>query len=253
MKSTTTFNSWVTSPQPNPDATMRLFCFTYAGGNATTFRTWHHNLPNNIEVCPIEIPGRGRQIKAIPHQKIAPLLTEITDHIIPFLDKPFLIFGYSMGSLISFELCRLLRSQYNLSPLHLLVAARRAPQFPPEKPLISHLPNDQFIVELSKFNGTPQVILDNPELMEIFLPVIRADFTLLESYNYTEKAPFDFPITAFGGLQDPEVSHNALQAWEVQTNASFCLKMLPGDHFFINSAKKPLLQYISQIILALPD
>jgi medium-chain acyl-[acyl-carrier-protein] hydrolase len=114
MNSTTTFNSWVTCPQPNPNATIRLFCFTYAGGSATTFRTWHHNLPKNIEICPIEIPGRGKQMKATPYQKIAPLLTEIADNITPFLDKPFLIFGYSMGSFISFELCRFLRSQHNL-------------------------------------------------------------------------------------------------------------------------------------------
>lgn len=249
MNATNTFNTWVTCPQPNPNATLRLFCFGYAGGSATIFRTWHQYLPKNVEVCPIEIPGRGKQIKSTPYQQIEPLIIEIADHIIPYLDKPFMIFGYSMGSLISFELCRILRSQHNLLPLHLVVAARRAPQFPAEKPLISHLPDDEFIAELGKFNGTPQVVLDNDELMAIFLPIIRADFTLLESYNYTHQSPFDFPITTFGGLQDPEVSDNGLKAWEMQTNSSFSLKMLDGDHFFINSSKKQLLQYLTKIIV----
>jgi medium-chain acyl-[acyl-carrier-protein] hydrolase len=246
MSTKTQFNSWVTCPQPNPQAKLRLFCFPYAGGSATIFRTWADDLPETIELCPIEIPGRGRQIKSPPYTKIQPLVREIAINIIPYLDKPYAFCGYSMGALISFELTRLLRHETNFCPLHLFVSARRAPQLAPDKPLISQLPDTDFLAEISLLNGTPQAVLENAELMQLFLPIIRADFTLLESYIYSHQPPLDFPITAFGGLQDSTVSYTSLLAWQEQTTASFLLKMVDGDHFFINTSKRTLLNAVSQ-------
>lgn len=241
MITKTTFTHWVTCPQPNPQAKLRLFCFAYAGGSATVFRTWANYLPKTMELCPIEIPGRGRQIKSSAYTEIQPLVRAIATNIIPYLDKPFALFGYSMGSLISFELTRLLGSEYNFHPLHLFVAARQAPQLPAEKPSISQLPDTDFLTAISQFNGISSAVLQNAELMQIFLPIIRADFTVLESYVYTPQPPLDCPITAFGGLQDPTVSYPALSGWEEQTLASFCLHQIDGDHFFINTAKSILL------------
>lgn len=246
MTNKTNFTSWVTCPQPNPEAKLRLFCFPFAGGSSIAFRTWPNYLPKTVEVCPVEIPGRGRQIKSPLYTEIQPLVREIATNIIPYLDKPFAFFGYSMGASISFELIRLLRSQYNFHPLHLFVAARRAPQFPNEKPLLSQLPDADFLVEIAQFNGTPPAVLEDTELMEIFLPIIRADFTLLESHIYTEEPPLNCSITAFGGSQDPAVSYNALLAWQVQTIANFSLQVIEGDHFFMNTATTTLLNSVSQ-------
>lgn len=248
MTSKTNFTSWVTCPQPNPEAKLRLFCFPFVGGSSIAFRNWPNYLPTTVEVCPIEIPGRGRQIKLPLYTEIHSLVREIAINIIPYLDKPFAFFGYSMGASISFELIRLLRSQYNFQPLHFFVAARRAPQFPNEKQLISQLPDADFLVEIAKFNGTPPAVLENTQLMEIFLPIMRADFTLLESHIYTEQPPLDCPISAFGGSQDQAVSYHALSAWQVQTVANFSLQMIEGDHFFMNTATTTLLNSVSQYL-----
>ena len=135
--------------------------------------------------------------------------------------------------------------QYNFHPLHLFVAARQAPQFLTEKPPISQLPDPDFLTAISQFNGISNALL-NTELMQMFLPIIRADFTVLESYVYTPQSPLYCPITAFGGLQDPTVSYTALSGWKEQTLASFCLHQIDGDHFFINTAKEALLNSVIQ-------
>jgi medium-chain acyl-[acyl-carrier-protein] hydrolase len=246
MTTKNTFTDWVTCPQPNPQAKLRLFCFAYAGGSATVFRTWANYLPKTMELCPIEIPGRGRQIKSPPYTKIQPLVRAIATNIIPYLDKPYAFFGYSMGSLISFELTKLLRSEYNFHPLHLFVAACQSPQFLPEKPPISQLPDPDFLTAISQFNGISDAVLKNAELMQMFLPIIRADFTVLESYVYTPQSPLYCPITAFGGLQDPIVSYFALSGWKEQTVAPFLLHQIDGDHFFINTNKSTLLNSVIQ-------
>ncbi|AFZ60697.1 thioesterase [Anabaena cylindrica FACHB-243] len=246
MKVKTTFNSWVTCPQPNPQAKLRLFCLPYAGGSAMVFRTWANDLPPTIEVCPLELPGRGRQMNLPPYTEMKPLVREIAQNLIPYLDKPFAFFGHSMGGLVSFELTRLLRSDYNLTPSHLFISARSAPQVPPTKRPIYNLPDAEFWQEVLSFNGTPDDIVDNPDIIQIFLPILRADFTVLDTYIYNHQSPFDFPISVFGGLQDPEFTDYELEAWREQTTAPFLLQMIDGNHFFISSNQKVLLKSISQ-------
>ncbi|WP_392482156.1 thioesterase II family protein [Nostoc sp. C110] len=246
MTTTPSFNSWVICPQTNPQANLRLFCFPYAGGSAAIFRTWPNNLPSNVEVCAVEYPGRGRQIKSAPLTRLEPLAEAIAPVLLPYLDKPFAFFGHSMGGLVSFELTRLLRSQYNLTPFHLFISARRAPQLPPIKPPLHILSDHDLQDELRSLNGTPKAVLESEELMQIFLPILRADFAVLETYIYTPKQPLECPITAFGGLQDQDVGHEALQAWREQTIAAFSLHEFNGDHFFIHSHQELLLKFIYQ-------
>lgn len=239
-------NSWIICPKPNPQAKLRLICLPYAGGSATIYRTWPDNLPATVEVCAVELPGRGRQMKSPPITQLDTLVSELAQNLLPFLDKPFAIFGHSMGALISFELTHLLRFKYGLTPLHLFISARRAPQILPTKPPIHNLPEAEFLEELRLLNGTPKAVLENAELMQLFLPVLRADFAILETYVYTQKPPLACPITVFGGLQDREVSYGNLEAWREQAIASFSLQMIDGDHFFIHSAQNILLQSIVQ-------
>jgi medium-chain acyl-[acyl-carrier-protein] hydrolase len=151
-----------------------------------------------------------------------------------------------MGGLVSFELARLLRKKYGKSPVHLFISGYRAPQVPDPDPPIHDLPEPEFLEALRRLNGTPEVVLGNTELMQILLPALRADFAVIETYAYTPESPLACPITAFGGLQDREVSCEDLKAWQQQTNAAFSLQMLPGDHFFLQSAQPLLLQSLSQ-------
>ncbi|MBD2773047.1 thioesterase II family protein [Iningainema tapete] len=247
MQTSQMYNSCVTCPYPNPQASMRLFCFPYAGGRSLIFRSWFNSLPKSIEVCPIELPGRGTQIGIAPFSQLEPLVSALAPALLPHLDKPFAFFGHSMGALVCFELARLLRKQYSLEPIHLFVSGQGAPQIPDPDRSIHTLNEPEFIEKLRSLNATPKAVLENTELMQLLIiPVLRADFAVAETYVYTAEPPLNCPITAFGGLQDSEVSGSELQGWQEQTNAAFSLQMFKGDHFFIHSAQSLVLQFLSQ-------
>jgi medium-chain acyl-[acyl-carrier-protein] hydrolase len=248
MTTTKNVNHWFTYPQPNPEAKLRLFCFHYAGGGSLIFRNWSDYLSSNIELCAIELPGRGRRLCETPYTELKALVTALSLVIHSYLDKPFAFFGHSMGGLVSFELARQLRREYHLSPQCLFVSGCRAPQIPDPDPPIHQLSDSEFIEELRRFNGTPEAILQNQELMELLLPSLRADFTILETYTYQSSPPLDCKIIAFSGVEDREVSQTEMQAWQQQTNANFYLHTLPGDHFFLHSHQLTLLQLLNQEI-----
>ena len=241
-----TFNPWITCPKPNPKAELRLFCFPYAGGGTLGFRSWSDILIKNVEVCPIQLPGRENRLTEQPFTKFKPLLQALVQSLLPYLEKPFAFFGHSMGGLISFELARLLRKDYGLRLTHLFISGCCAPQIPVQEPSIHNLPEREFLEKLRCLNGTPETVLKNTELMQLLLPTLRADFALLEGYVYTPKPLLDSPITALGGLQDEEVSYGDLEAWNEQTSDTFLIHMFPGDHFFLNSVQPLLLQFLNR-------
>lgn len=244
MTTTQSKNSWIKYPKPNPKAQLRLFCFPYAGGGAQVFRSWPDSLPPTVEVCAIELPGRGTRLKQAFFTRIEPLVEAIALTLLPMLNKPFAFFGHSMGALVSFELARLLRKQGERQPTHMFISGRRAPQIPNSEP-IHALPEAKFIEKLRRYNGTPSQVLENAELMQLFLPILRADFEVLETYVYKNEPAFDFPITAFGGLQDTEATRQDLEAWDKHTTADFKLHMFPGNHFFIHSDQELLLRALT--------
>ncbi|NES24802.1 MAG: thioesterase [Symploca sp. SIO3E6] len=239
-------NPWFSDPQPNSQAHLRLFCFPYAGGGASIFRLWAKELPSEIEVFPVQLPGRERRLRESPFSEISPLLQTLMQVLPHYLDRPFAFFGYSMGALISFELVRQLRRQNLPLPSHLLVSGRRAPQIPYQKPFTHQLSDADFIEDLRQKGGTPEAVLNNPELMQLFMPIMRADLGLNETYSYTTEPPLDCPISVLGSLEDTEVSREQLDAWREHTTGSFSLQMFPGNHFFlINEGRSLLLQAIS--------
>lgn len=248
---TMTTSSWVTCPRPSPQARLRLFCFPYAGGAASAFYTWSDNLPCEVEVCPIQLPGRESRLGEPPFTRLVPLVQALAQAIRPHLDKPFAFFGHSMGATISFELARQLRRQNDPCPVHLFVSGSHAPQILDRNPPIHHLPEAKFVEELRRFNGTPEAVLQNAELMVLFLPLLRADLALDETYVYIPDEPLDCPISACGGLKDDVVSHENLAAWCDQTRGAFTLRVFPGDHFFLRSARTLLLQAVSQDLVQL--
>lgn len=187
-------------------------------------------------------------MKLPPFVRLKPLIAAIAANIIPHLDKPFAFFGHSMGAIVSFELTRFLRQNYGIEPLYLFVSGRRAPQICSAEPFIHTLPEPEFLDKLRQLNGTPEVVLTNTELMQLLSPILRADFTVIETYIYANELPLNCPITAFGGLQDPEASFTELEAWQQQTNATFSIQMLPGDHFFLHSAENLLFDRINRAL-----
>ncbi len=249
MMTPTRNDVWIKRRGQNPHTSFRLFCFPYAGGGASFFRTWPEKLWPEIEVCAIQLPGREDRFKEIPFDNLSSLIDALAVVLYPYLDFPFAFFGHSLGSLISFELTRRLRRQKAPCPLQLFVSGRRAPQIPDPEPPIHPLPDAEFIEELGRFNGTPKAVLDNPELMEVFLPLLRSDIRLDETYVYDHETPLDCPISAFGGMADEAVSREELAAWQDQTQGGFNIQMFPGDHFFLNGKESNgLLEVIAMDI-----
>lgn len=244
-------NSWIACPKPNPLAQLRLFCFPYAGGTAAIYRSWPERLLSTVEVYVIHLPGRAGRLKELPFTNLLTLTRELAPFIRPFLDKPFAFFGHSMGALISFELTRHLRRESAPVPLQLFLSGRSAPQLPDVDPRTFDLPEEEFKQELRRLNGTPQEVLDHPELMHLMIPLLRADFSVCQTYEYENGPPLDMPITIFGGLEDYDVPRDYLEAWREHTSAAFKVRMLPGDHFFLNSQQALLLNTLSQDLGAL--
>jgi len=245
MTSTLAATPWLALPKPNPRADMRLFCFPYAGGGVHTFRAWADNLPKSVEVCPVQLPGRGARMMEAPFTQMGPLVQTAAEALLPHLDKPFAFFGHSMGALVSFELARQLRKQNSPEPSRLFVSGCFAPNIPDPYPL-HDLPDSEFLEGLRRLNGMPQEALENAELIHLLLPTLRADCTVTETYTYTDRPPLNCPISAFGGLQDHLLSRDDLDGWRQQTTASFSLRMFPGDHFFLQTAQPLLLQILSR-------
>lgn len=240
---------WITRTGQNPQTCFRLFCFPYAGGGASIFRTWPERLWPDIEVCAIQLPGRENRFNETPFDKLSSLIDALADVLYLYMDFPFAFFGHSLGALISFELTRRLRRQKAPRPLQLFVSGCPAPQIPNPDPPIHQLPDVEFIEDLHRLNGTPKAVLDNPEYLEVFLPLLRSDMRLCETYIYDHEAPLDCPISAFGGLEDERVSREELAAWHDQTRSRFNIQMFPGDHFFLNGKESNgLLEVISKDI-----
>jgi medium-chain acyl-[acyl-carrier-protein] hydrolase len=166
---------------------------------------------------------------------VGPLVCRIAEALAPRMDGQFALFGHSMGALIAFELAHVLRTDYGLSPMHLFVSAHRAPQIPDPDPPIYTLTEPEFWAKLRELNGTSSEVLAHSELLSAVQPLLRADFTLCDTYRYAPRPRLECPISAYGGLRDPEAGHDGLRAWQEQTSASFRLRMFEGDHFFLRS------------------
>ncbi|MDB9525389.1 alpha/beta fold hydrolase [Oscillatoria sp. CS-180] len=239
---------WLKSFNTSAKATSRLFCFPYAGGSSQIFRTWPKYLPDEIEVVAVELPGRGSRFREAPFTDLVALVQALLDVLPPYLDKPFAFFGHSMGGLIAFELAQQMQRSPN-RPFHLIVSGHAAPQNPPVRPPIHDLPKVEFIEQIRQLNGTPSELLDSQEFQQLFLPVLRSDFTLLETYQYLpNRSPLEIPLTVLGGLQDPDVSCDDLQDWQTQTQKEFSAILFTGDHFFINAVQQDVLETLAEIL-----
>ncbi|WP_339384544.1 thioesterase II family protein [Oscillatoria sp. FACHB-1407] len=240
-------------PNPNPNATLRLFCFPYAGAGASIFRHWSANLPPYVEVCPIQLPGREERIKESLFTQLPPLVQTLAHSLQGYLDIPFAFFGHSLGGLISFELARQLRIQQSPEPIHLFISGRRAPQASDRNPLLHTLPESEFLQELRSLNRTPEKVLTNSELMQLLLPILRADFSICETYTYLDEPPLDCSISVLGGLDDAGEPIELLELWRSQTRSSFSMYLFPGDHFFLHRSQQLLLETLDNQLCQLAD
>ena len=236
---------WIVGDRITPSARCRLFCLPHSGSGAFQFASWKNSLPEALDICPIQLPGRENRLRESSFTRIQTTAENLASELNPYLDRPYILYGYSLGALIAFELGRELRRQKIQLPLALYALARRAPHLPQNDAPVHHLPDDLFVAEVARrYGGMPAIILQDAEFMKLLIPALRADFTALETYLYQEEDPLDCPIYAFGGNFDSTANENDMKAWRTHTSSGFELKMFAGDHFFIRTNQESIFRSI---------
>ena len=230
---------------PNPAARLRLFCFPYAGAGAGAYRDWPQLLPGDIEVAAVQLPGREWRIQEAPFSDMRALAEDALESIRPYLDKPFALLGTSMGGTLVFELARLLRAEGARQPVCIMALAIGAPHLPEEK-LFHNLPDEELLEEIAAFGVLAEEVTSHPELLELLLPVLRADCTAHETYDYQTGEPFDFPIWVYGGYGDELINKERLEAWAQHTTSVCRVHMLPGGHLFVDEMPALLIQSMAR-------
>lgn len=216
----------------------------------TIFRGWIDDFPPDLqdltEICSLRFPGHEANRSEALFTRLSPIVQALLPIFKSSEPVPFVFFGHSMGALVSFELARELRRRGMPGPVHMVVSGHRAPQLPDLHPALHRLPDSEFLAELRRYGGTPEAVLQHSELIQLFMPVLRADFAVCETYAYRPEEPLDCSITAYGGVEDARVSRDEVAAWQAQTRQPFSFRMFPGDHFFLQSAQVPFLRVLAQ-------
>ena len=226
---------------------IRLFCLPFAGGSAAAYARWRTLVDPRVALVPVQLPGRGARIREEPVERMDHLADMLADALEPHLTAPFALFGHSMGAQLAFETARTLRRRGRPAPRALFLSGRRAPQRPSARTPLHVLTDDELKSELRKLGGTPAAVLADDELLDLMLPVVRADLKAVETHAYTPEPPFECPIHAFGGTRDA-VSTDDLAAWSTHTTGPFALTMLEGGHFFINEHHPRMLAVMGETL-----
>lgn len=229
---------------------LRLFVFPYAGGSVQAFQSWSGYFPVEVDLCLVNLPGHGKRFGERAFVRLTRLVEVLADQIACEIQPPFIFYGHSMGALVSFELARELFRRYGDGPSHLFLSGHGAPHLPKSEPDTFNLPDSEFIANLKRLNGTPLQLLNDPEARQIFLPMLRADFEVVNTYEYRDAQPLLCPLSIYGGLQDMDVPVASLSAWEVHTSATCKVRLFEGDHFFIHDSRSEFVQILRNDVLS---
>ncbi len=221
-------------------ASTRLFAFPFAGGGASVFCKWAGQFAD-CDVYAATLPGRGRRLSEPPIDHIDTLIDALVPNMLEVTDRPFAFFGHSLGALVAFELARRLRA-YGREPAHLIVAGFRAPNLPNRNPVLHHLSDKELMEALTRYEGASRVGIENAQLLEILLQMLRADFRVNETYIYASQLRLSCPITAVAGTRDPICSKSEMLEWSNQTDGDFYFEEIDAQHFFVEQLMHTLSQ-----------
>jgi medium-chain acyl-[acyl-carrier-protein] hydrolase len=225
---------WFSIRRARREPSFRIFCFPHVGAGASVFNEWQPAwIPEDVELWAVKLPGRERRLREKPFRRLPPLVDAVYEAMAPYLDEPYALCGHSLGALIGFELARKIRRNGKPAAARLFVSAHAAPQLGVKPPILHMLPDKDFAAELRRFGGTSEEIFANQDLLDIMLPVLRADFEVNETYVYEDDLALDCPISAFGGINDHELRPDEVEAWKILTSDQFSFRMMAGNHFFI--------------------
>lgn len=239
--------NWYLEYKKNPQASIRLFCFHHSGGGASLYFPWIDHLSPDIEMIAVQLPGRESRYGEPLTNNLKDITAKLGEEFRFYKDKPFFVFGHSLGALISFEFIKSIYQLYALYPCHMIVSATKAPHLPFRMKHLSQLDDKTLKEELKAYNGIDERILNNDELLDLFLPIIRSDFSISESYFSTNSAPLPCDLLVLSGSQDQTVSKEEILEWSAYTIGKFKHISFSGEHFFIKDHQKSILELINQI------
>ncbi len=233
-------------PRPQANARARIICLPYAGGGAAAWHPWLPLLPDGIELAMVQLPGREVRLREQPFRRMDEAIGALLPALDALLDRPYLLFGHSMGALMAFALARALRREGAPAacPARRFRAARAATCRPGSA--AAHAARRPLCRRAhSPLQRHPRVLLEDVELLRLFLPALRADLELLESYTYEVEPPLDCPILALGGTEDSRATAAELAAWQQQSTGAFQMQQFAGGHFYINDARSALVKLLA--------
>lgn len=220
----------------------RLFCIPYAGSGASLFSQWDKYVDDNIEVYAIQLPGRENRRNEDLCSEYHAIVSEICDGLADLLDKPFGIFGYSMGGILAYELTKMIYDRFHVKPQKLFMSAASTFRVNNE-PEVSSMNEKQLISYMSRTGGVPKIILEDQSLRQKYFPIIQNDYALLENYKFDyQKVNCD--IVAFASKDDTEVPYDTIKLMKFFT-PNFELKSMSGNHFFIRNESVKIGKIIS--------
>ncbi len=242
-------NAWLRPVDPH--SRLRLLCLPWAGGGANEFRAWPAHLPPGVQVCPLLLPGRESRFREPPIRRMDALVDELVAAL-EAVPAPFALYGHSMGAGIALALVQELHAQGLPLPTRLIVSGRAAPGASIGRAL-HRLPEDEFLQEIqTRYGGIPEQLLQERELLRLFLPTLRADLELLETWAPPPPLPLPIPIHASSGDADPVVGAAGLAAWGRYSGVGLSVRQFPGGHFFLKRADRTpdpgFLAYLREIL-----
>lgn len=244
---TITHSKWFVRDAPVTRPSCRLFCLPYAGGSASVFRGWQAALGPTVEVLAVELPGRSTRAREPAISSLTQVVDLLVGEVSARMDVPSLFFGHSNGALICYRLAVELARRGLALPQRLVLAAKEPPHRD-KREILHDLPTQQFVAKLRSLNGTPSAILDDPYLLDAFLPYLRADFALSETYVHTPCPPLPCALTLLGGTVDDDTDIDDLNAWTEYFSSTPTLHLIDGDHFFIHSARHQIWRILRPLV-----
>ncbi|MFI5585706.1 thioesterase II family protein [Amycolatopsis sp. NPDC051758] len=237
---TATARPWLPGGLPETGAT-KLFCFPHAGASAAVYRSWTAAAGDDLVVLPVQPPGRAERGRERPHDNVEALVDDAFDGLADALTGDFAFFGHSLGALVAYLLTRRLAERGATLPRHLFVSGRAAPQLPDTRPPLRALPDDRLAAELHALGGLPDVLRREPSLLAMFLPLMRADLAVNETYRHVPGERLPVPVTAFGGDRDPRAAEDELAAW-LELGTDPAMFTYAGGHFYLEDRVPELLR-----------
>ena len=225
---------------PSPAAALRIFCLPYAGRGASVYRRWWEGSDRRVEFVPVQFPGRENRVRESLIDDLRELVESLAANIAPHTGRPYALFGHCMGASIAFELAHRLSDLTGHRPRHLVVAGCTPPHRQQAVPSARRRTDEELVTELRRLGGTPRAVLDNERLLAFALPVLRADWCVVDGYGYRPTPALDVPITVLGSTGDPDVATDELRQWDRHTNADTRVYVFPGDHFFVERFREEI-------------